>query len=59
MAELKHQPVRHNHAELLARAKQRSGFAEVYEELALVYAQAHQAFRASTKELSDEKKRSY
>ncbi len=56
MADLKYQAVRHNHAEFLAKAKQRPGFTEVYEELAFVYAQAHQVFMGSAKESSDEEK---
>ena len=35
MAYLKYKPVRHNHAEFLAKAKQRPGFAEAYESLEL------------------------
>lgn len=58
MADLKYQAVRHNHAEFLAKAKQRPGFTEVYEGLAFVYAQAHQALIRSSKELSDEEKHS-
>ena len=31
MADLKHQPVRHDHAAFLARARQRKGFADAYD----------------------------
>ena len=46
MADLKHQPVRHDHAAFLARARQRKGFADAYDALALEYALADQMLRA-------------
>lgn len=46
MADLKHQPVRHGHAAFLARARQRKGFADAYDALALEYALADQMLRA-------------
>lgn len=46
MADLKHQPVRHDHAAFLARARQRNGFADAYDALALEYALADQMLRA-------------
>ena len=49
MADLKYKPVRHNHAEFLAKAKQRPGFAEAYESLELEYAVASQMLKARAK----------
>jgi DNA-binding XRE family transcriptional regulator len=49
MADLKYKPVRHNHAEFLAKAKQRPGFAEAYESLELEYALAGQMLKARAK----------
>jgi len=49
MADLKYKPVRHNHAEFLAKAKQRPGFDEAYESLELEYALASQMLKARTK----------
>jgi DNA-binding XRE family transcriptional regulator len=49
MADLKYKPVRHNHAEFLAKAKQRPGFAEAYDSLELEYALAGQMLKARTK----------
>ena len=46
MADLKHQPGRHDHAAFLARARQRKGFADAYDALALEYALADQMLRA-------------
>ena len=46
MADLKHQPGRHDHAAFLARARQRKGLAEAYDALALEYALADQMLRA-------------
>lgn len=46
MVDLQHQPVRHDHAAFLARARQRKGFAEAYDALALEYALAEQMLRA-------------
>jgi DNA-binding XRE family transcriptional regulator len=49
MADLKYKPVRHNHAEFLAKAKQRPGFAEAYDSLELEYALAGQMLKARAK----------
>lgn len=49
MADLKYQPVHHKHADFLAKAKQRPGFAEAYEALALEYALADQMLKARAK----------
>lgn len=46
MADLTYNPVRHDHAEFLAAAKQRPGFTEAYESLALEYALASQMLEA-------------
>lgn len=40
MADLNYRAVRYDHAEFLAKAKKRSGFAEAYDELALEYSLA-------------------
>lgn len=42
MADLKYQPVAHNHASFLAKARLRPGFVKAYDELAMEYAQAHE-----------------
>ena len=49
MADLKYKPVRHDHDEFLAKAKQRPGFAEAYESLELEYALAAQMIKARNK----------
>lgn len=49
MADLKYKPVRHDHAQFLANAKQRPGFTEAYESLELEYALANQMLKARTK----------
>ncbi|MCE4538571.1 helix-turn-helix domain-containing protein [Pelomonas sp. P7] len=49
MADLKYKPVRHNHAEFLAKAKQRPGFSEAYDSLELEYALAGQMLKARAK----------
>lgn len=49
MADLKYKPVPHHHAEFLAKAKQRPGFAEAYESLELEYALASQMLKACAK----------
>ena len=49
MADPKYKPIRHNHAEFLAKAKQRPGFAEAYESLELEYALASQMLKARAK----------
>lgn len=46
MADLKYQPVAHNHAAFLAKARQRPGFAKAYDELAMEYALAHEMLSA-------------
>jgi DNA-binding XRE family transcriptional regulator len=46
MADLTYNPVRHDHAEFLASAKQRPGFTEAYESLELEYALASQMLEA-------------
>ncbi len=49
MADLKYKPVRHNHTEFLAKARQRPGFAEAYASLELEYALADQMLKARAK----------
>lgn len=49
MADLKYAPVPHDHAAFLAKAKERAGFAEAYESLALEYALASQMLQARAK----------
>ena len=49
MADLNYKPVRHKHADFLAKAKQRSGFVDAYEALALEYALANQMLKARAK----------
>jgi len=49
MANLKYTPIRHDHAAFLAKAKERAGFAEAYESLALEYALASQMLQARAK----------
>lgn len=49
MAELKYKPVRHDHAAFLAEARQRPGFTEAYDALALEYALADQMLKARAK----------
>lgn len=49
MADLKYQPVRHDHAAFLAKARQRPGFNEAYDALALEYTLAHQMLAARAK----------
>lgn len=46
MAKLKCQPVAHDHDAFLARAKQRPGFEDAYESLALEYALANEMLNA-------------
>jgi DNA-binding XRE family transcriptional regulator len=46
MAELKYTPVRHNHAQFLAKASERKGFAEAYESLELEYQVVNQLLKA-------------
>lgn len=49
MADLAYKPVRHNHAEFIAKAKQREGFAEAYDGLELEYSLANQMLKARSK----------
>jgi len=49
MADLTFKPVRHDHAEFIAKAKQREGFAEAYDGLELEYALANQMLKARSK----------
>ncbi len=49
MADLNYKPVYHNHADFIAKAKQREGFAEAYEGLELEYALADQMLKARSK----------
>lgn len=49
MADLKYKPVRHKHAEFLAKAKERPGFSEAYDALELEYTLANQMLKARTK----------
>ena len=49
MSDLKYRPVHHKHAEFLAQAKQRPGFAEAYDALAPECAQASQMLKARAK----------
>lgn len=46
MAELKYEPVPHNHKEFLAKARSRKGFVEAYESLDLEYTVASQMLKA-------------
>lgn len=46
MADLKHEPVRHDHEAFLAKAKLRKGFSEAYEALDLEYQVADQLLKA-------------
>jgi DNA-binding XRE family transcriptional regulator len=46
MAELKYEPVPHRHQEFLANARERPGFTEAYEGLALEYAVADEMLKA-------------
>ena len=46
MAELKYQPVAHDHQAFLARARARKGFAEAYDALELEYQVAGQMLKA-------------
>lgn len=46
MADLKYQPVRHNHAEFLEAARLRLGFNEAYDSLELEYTLASQMLKA-------------
>jgi DNA-binding XRE family transcriptional regulator len=49
MADLKYQPVPHNHAEFLATARHRPGFNDAYDSLELEYTVASQMLKARAK----------
>ncbi|MES3007677.1 MAG: helix-turn-helix transcriptional regulator [Pseudomonadota bacterium] len=49
MADLNYQPVLHNHADFVTKAKLREGFTEAYEGLELEYALADQMLTARSK----------
>ncbi|MEY4363746.1 MAG: hypothetical protein RLZZ24_1098 [Pseudomonadota bacterium] len=49
MTDLKHTPIAHNHAAFLAKANQRAGFREAYDELALEYQVIDQLLRARSR----------
>ena len=49
MPDLKYQPVRHNHAEFLATARQRPGFNDAYDSLEFEYTVASQMLKARAK----------
>jgi DNA-binding XRE family transcriptional regulator len=49
MAELKYQPVAHDHEAFLAKARQRPGFEDAYASLALDYALADEMLKARAK----------
>lgn len=49
MAESKYEPVRHDHAAFLEKARSRKGFTEEYRALELEYAVANQLRRARTR----------
>jgi DNA-binding XRE family transcriptional regulator len=46
MAELKHDPIRHDHETFLAKARLRKGFSEAYDALDLEYQVADQLLKA-------------
>lgn len=49
MADLKFQPVRHDHKAFLEKASTRRGFNEAYEALDIAYAIAHEVLAAHTR----------
>ena len=49
MTELKYEPVAHNHAEFLAKAGKRQGFAAAYDALELEYQLAGQMLKARSR----------
>lgn len=49
MADLKHQPVLHDHKAFLEKAAKRRGFGEAYEALEVEYALAHEMLAARTR----------
>jgi hypothetical protein len=48
MADLKHEPTRHDHAAFIKKARDRKGFTEAYEALALEYEVVGQLLKART-----------
>ena len=48
MAELKYEPVRHDHTAFLKKARERKGFSQAYEALALEYEVVGQLLKART-----------
>jgi len=46
MAEVKHQPVKHDHKSFLERARKRKGFSEAYDALEIEYQVADQLIKA-------------
>lgn len=49
MVDLKHKPIPHDHAAFLAKARERAGFQEAYEALALEYQVIDQLIQARTR----------
>lgn len=49
MAELKHTPVRHDHKAILAKASERKGFKEAYDDLTVEYQVIDQLLKARTR----------
>lgn len=49
MAEIKYQPVRHDHERFLAKARARKGFAEAFDALELEYQVADQMLKARSR----------
>ena len=49
MSELKHSPVKHDHAAFLAKAATRKGFSEAYDSLELEYQVVSQGLKARAK----------
>lgn len=49
MGDLKHKPIPHDHAAFLAKARERAGFQEAYEALALEYQVIDQLIQARTR----------
>lgn len=49
MADLKYEPVRHDHEAFLRRARGRAGFQQAYDDLALEYALVNQMIKARAK----------
>ena len=49
MAELKYEPVRHDHSAFLRKAREKSGFSEAYDALSLEYEVVNQLLKARTR----------